>query len=179
MTNPFQTLASTIPFNDPRCTVRRDEFAMDSGFRGVHLVIEIPQAVCVVPILRDGRFLLLRQWRYTLQKQMWEVPAGRMHPGESIEEAAARELREETGHVAGRFVSLGDFYPLAGISNHQGHLLAAVDCEPAGSLQLEPTERIEVITATRAEVERLFSTFAIEDGFAVAALSRYLLSAKP
>lgn len=176
MSNPFRTLSSSVPFRDARCTVRRDDFEMESGFRGVHLVIEIPEAVCVVPVLRDGRVLLLRQWRYTIQRQEWEVPAGRMHAGESIVEAAARELREETGHVAGRWVQLGDFYPLAGISNHRGHLLAALDCEPAGALDLEPTERIEVLPMSRAEVEALFCKFEIRDGFAVAALSRWMLT---
>lgn len=179
MNNPFRTIASSVPFSDPRCAVRRDDFQMDDGFRGVHLVIEIPEAICVVPVLRDGRILLLRQWRYTIQSLEWEVPAGRMHAGEGVEAAAARELREETGHVARAFVSLGDFFPLAGISNHRGHLLAALDCEPAGSLQLEPTERIEVIATAPAEVRRLFSSFEIRDGFAVAALSRYFMAVAP
>lgn len=174
--NPFRTLASAHPFVDARCRVRRDEFELDDGFRGVHLVIEIPEAVCVVPVLEDGRVLLLRQWRYTVGRQLWEVPAGRMHSGESVEEAAARELREETGHEAARLVPLGDFFPLTGISNHHGHLFAALGCRPAGPLELEPTERIEVVPTAREEVARLFTTYQIQDGFAVAALGRYLLS---
>src|SRR5262245_26296798 len=97
--NPFRTLHSSRPFVDARCEVRRDEFELDDGFRGIHLVIEIPNAVCVVPVLEDGRILLLRQWRYTVGRELWEVPAGRMQPGESVEAAAARELREETGHA--------------------------------------------------------------------------------
>jgi ADP-ribose pyrophosphatase len=176
--NPFTTLSSATPFSDPRCVVRRDEFQLDDGYRGVHLVIEIPQAVCVVPVLANGKILLLRQWRYTIGRRMWEVPAGRMHPGESIDEAAARELREETGHVAGRLQYLGEFFPLAGISSHRGHLLAALDCQPEGPLQLEPTERIEVVASSRDEVEKLFCEFAIQDGFAMAALARYLLTSK-
>ncbi|MFN0206173.1 MAG: NUDIX hydrolase [Planctomycetota bacterium] len=176
--NPFKTISTSKPFVDARCTVRRDEFILDDGFRGVHLVIEIPEAVCVVPVLPDGRILLLRQWRYTISQRLWEVPAGRMHAGESVEAAAARELREETGHTAGRFVHLGDFYPLTGISNHRGHLLAALDCKYDGTLQLEPTERIEVVPTDRSGVEELYQSFAIQDGFAMAALSRYLMTTR-
>jgi ADP-ribose pyrophosphatase len=173
---PFRTLHSSYPFVDARCAVRRDDFEMDDGFRGVHFVIEIPPAVCVVPVLPDGRILLLRQWRYTLGRELWEVPAGRIQTGESIEGAAARELREETGHAAGRFVSLGRLHPLTGISNHYGHLLAALDCQAKGPLELEPTERIQVVPTPRDEVRRLFANYEIEDGFAVAALGRYLVS---
>lgn len=174
-TNPYRTIASSKPFSDPRCEVRRDEFEVDGGFRGIHLVIEIPPAVCVVPVLPDGRILLLRQWRYTVGEELWEVPAGRMHEGETVEGAAARELREETGHRAHGFVSLGPFYPLTGISNHKGHLLAALDCEPEGPLELEPTERLRVVPLTRGEVADLYGRFEIRDGFAAAALGRFLL----
>lgn len=173
--NPFRTLSSEHPFVDPRIAIRRDRFALDDGFEGVHIVVEIPEAVCIVPVTTDGRILLLRQWRYTTQDLMWEVPAGRMHSGETVLESATRELLEETGHRAGRWAPLGEFHPLAGISDHKGHLLAALDCIPVSGQQLEPTERIEVVPCRRPEVLDLFTSFAIRDGFAVAALSRFLL----
>jgi ADP-ribose pyrophosphatase len=175
-TNPFRTISTSRPFVDARCEVRRDEFEVEGGFRGVHLVIEIPEAVCVVPVLADGRVLLLRQWRYTVGEQLWEVPAGRIHKGEAVEAAAARELREETGHVAERLVTLGDFFPLTGISNHRGHLFAALGCRSVGNLELEPTERLEVVTRTVEELRALFASFQIRDGFTAAAVGRYLLS---
>jgi len=173
--NPFRTISSTRPFVDARCAVRRDEFELDDGHRGVHLVIEIPDAVVVVPVLEDGRVLLLRQWRYTLGVEVWEVAAGRIHEGESVEAAAARELREETGHVARRLARVGRLTPLAGISSHVAHLVVAYGCTSAGPLQLEPTERIEVATKSEDEVRAMLRDGAIEDGFAIAALSRYLL----
>jgi len=176
--NPFRTLSTSTPFVDARCSVRRDDFEVSGGFRGVHLVIEIPEAVCVVPVLRDGRILMLRQWRYTVMEQLWEVPAGRLHPGEAVEVGAARELREETGHAPGRFERLGTFYPLTGISNHRGHLLAAHDCEPTGALDLEPTERIEVVPMERERLIDLYQRGEVRDGFTSAALARYLLRSK-
>ncbi len=176
--NPFRTLSSSRPYVDARIAVRRDEFEVEGGYRGVHLVLEIPEAVCVVPVLPDGRLLLIRQWRYTVEAPLWEVPAGRIHEGETAELAARRELREETGHEARVLQPLGRFFPMPGISSHVGNLFAAIDCEPRGALELEPTERIEVHTFARDAVADLFARFAIVEGFTVAALGRYLLTSQ-
>lgn len=176
--NPFRTLSSARVLDDPRCVVRRDEFAIEGGHRGTHVVIEIPPAVAVVPELADGRLLLLRQWRYALGARGWEVPAGRIHDGEFVERAAARELREETGYAARSLRPMGRFFPIAGISSHCGHLVAALGCEREGPPQPEPTERIEVVALEAGAVREMLASGAIEDGFAIAALTRYLLASR-
>jgi len=83
-------------------------------------------AVCVLPLLPDGRVLVERQYRYPVGQVLTEIPAGKLDaPDEDPEAAARRELREETGAVAGELVSLGLFYPACAYSDEAIHMYLA------------------------------------------------------
>ena len=83
-------------------------------------------AVCVVPLLDDGSVLLERQYRYPVGEVLVEIPAGKLNfKEENPREAAARELLEETGAVAGELVSLGLFLPACAYSDEAIHMYAA------------------------------------------------------
>ncbi|MGH7151117.1 MAG: NUDIX domain-containing protein, partial [Planctomycetota bacterium] len=98
MAGPYRTLGSERLYQSVYCALRRDRVALPGGGRGVHHVIEIPDAAIVVPVLNDGRIVLIKQYRYASGGYLYEVPAGRPdRPGEPWEECARRELREETG----------------------------------------------------------------------------------
>ena len=76
-------------------------------------------SVVVLPVLPDGRVLLIRQYRHAARQFLWELVAGRIDEGESPRKAAARELIEETGYRAKRFQIFLDFFPIAGISGRE------------------------------------------------------------
>ena len=97
----------------------------------------------VVPLLDDGRVLLERVYRYTVQRTLLECPSGGLD-GEPPDVAARRELREETGWSADRLEPLGSFYGSNGISDERFHLFLARDLEQAGEPEREPTEQIEL-----------------------------------
>jgi ADP-ribose pyrophosphatase len=156
------------------CGLRRDVLKLDDGSPQEYHVIEIPDAVAVVPLTRDGRVVLVGQYRYPHGKTHWEIPAGRLVDGEPPEEGARRELREETGYVTGAFEKLPGFYAANGISAHWAHLYLARDCDLAGAAEPEPCERIVVRLFTRAEVEALLDAGRIEDGFSALALCYWL-----
>jgi len=81
--------------------VYRDEVALPDGQRRVRELVHHPGAVAILPIRRDGRIVLVEQYRHAVGRTLLEVPAGTREPGESAAGCAARELEEETGYRAG------------------------------------------------------------------------------
>lgn len=84
-----------------------------------------PGAVAMVPVLPDGRIMLIRQFRYPARKVLIEVPAGKLDPGEDYMTTAERELVEEIGYSAGRLTLLGEIDPCVGYSNEHMWLCLA------------------------------------------------------
>lgn len=171
---PFGLARSERIYLSPWCGLRRDIVLLASGAEREYHVFEIPDAVAVVPVLRDGRILLIGQYRYPHGKTHWEIPAGRLHEGEEPIVAAARELREETGHRAGRIERLPGFYPTNGISPHFAHAFVALDCEEVGALELDDTEQLVVRAFRVTEIEALLDSGRIEDAFAAVSLMYWL-----
>ncbi len=109
-------------------------------------------AVVVAPRLADGRFLMIRQERYPIQRAIWEFPAGQIDDWERREEAdvilaaAERELQEETAHKlmnGGELQPLGYFFSSQGFTDEHAYLFLARDVEPTGeSLKPDPFENI-------------------------------------
>lgn len=123
----------------------RDEVRLPSGDTAAREWIDHPGASAIVPILEDGRTLLVRQFRYPPRRTFLEVPAGKLdRPGEDPEDVAARELEEETGWRAERFVSLGEAYPCIGYSSELIRIFAAYDLE-RGEQDLADGEFVEVV----------------------------------
>jgi len=135
-------------------------------------VIRHPGGAAVLPVLADGRVLLIRQYRPALGSMLWEIPAGRLEPGESPEECIRRELAEEAGYAAGRLISLGGLWSAAGFCDEHVALFAAFDLVPV-PLAPEPDEIIEPVVMPLAEaLERLFRG-EIRDAKTQLALLRY------
>lgn len=90
-------------------------------------VVEHPGGVCIVPVDEKGLCYLVRQFRYPFGEELLEFPAGKLEPGEDPLHCAVRELKEETGLVAGRVSSLGAIYPSPGYCQEVLHLYLAQD----------------------------------------------------
>ncbi len=171
---PFEVARSERIYASPWCGLRRDIVRLANGAEREYHVFEVGEAVAVVPVLRDGRVLMIGQYRYPHGRTHWEIPAGRLHEGEDPAVAAQRELREETGHACARLEKLPGFYPTNGISAHYAHAFVAHDCEKVGELQLDDTERIVVKAFTRDEIERLVDSGKLADAFAAISLMYWL-----
>lgn len=136
--------------------LRVDDVVHDNGHVSAYEIIEHPGGVCVIARPQPESIVLVRQYRPAIGRAMWEVPAGKLDPGESPEACAARELREETGYVAGSMRLLCRIYSAPGFCDELLYLFEARDVA-AGPTQPEPNEDIEV------------ATFRLDDALALAA----------
>jgi len=167
---PFEVDSTERIYDSYWCGLRRDMVRLPDGELQEYHVFEIHDAVAVVPVLPDGSIVMLWQLRHPHGLTHWEVPAGRVDEGESAEEAARRELLEETGYRAGRLEELPGFYPTNGISPHHARLFVAHDCERVEEPRPDPSERFLVRVHPREEVQRRLLRGDYADGFTALAL---------
>src|ERR1700738_2691723 len=118
-------LRSKIIYSGPVFGIRRDELIEPGGVRTTREVITHSGSVVVLPVLEDGRVLLIRQYRHAARQFLWELVAGRIDEGESPRKAAARELLEETGYRARHFRIFLDFFPTPGFLEEKMFILLA------------------------------------------------------
>lgn len=102
-----------------------DQVEYPSGAKGVREIAHHPGGAVTVPMLDDGRVVLVKQLRYPFGKHIYELPAGKLSPGEDPQTAAARELEEETGYIAGSLEHLTSIYSTPGFCDEELHIFLA------------------------------------------------------
>lgn len=140
----------------------------DEGEALRELVVH-PGAVIVLPILDDGRVVMIRNHRFAVGQTLWELCAGTLEPGEPPADCAGRELIEETGYEAGSIRPMTTFYTSPGFTNETMHAFLATDLKPVGQ-RLEATEQIEVEPIPADRVMAMVGDGTIRDGKTIAAL---------
>src|ERR1700730_4143818 len=162
-------LGSKMIYQGPVFGIRRDELLEPGGVRTTREMITHSGSVVVLPVLPDGRMVLIRQYRHAARAFLWELVAGRMDEGESPRKAAARELIEETGYRARRFRLLLDFFPSPGFLEEKMFILLAEGLSE-GIAQPEEDEKIESRAYDRKELEQMIQRRIIRDGKTIAGL---------
>ena len=119
--------SSEIIFQGRLLDVRRDEVILPNGNTSTREWIKHPGAVCCVPILPDGRIGLIRQFRYPVNEEMIELPAGKLNKGEEPETCAVRKLEEEIGYKPDKLTFLTHIHPAIGFANEKMWLYLAED----------------------------------------------------
>ncbi len=145
-----------------------DTVRFPDGSTGTLEMVRHPGASAVVPFLDDPadpdpRILLIRQFRHAADGVIWEVPAGRLDPGETPEECARRELAEETGMRASQLTRLTTIYTTPGFTDERIHLFLADGLEE-GTHRREADEFMELRPTPWSEAMRLIEQGAIMDG---------------
>ena len=151
---------------------RLDEVSLPNGRTAPREICEHLGGVGVLPIDREGNVIPVRQFRYAFDAELLEIPAGKMdHGPEDAAECGKRELKEETGCTAGRFVPLGAMYPSPGFLTEVTYLFAALDLEE-GEMQPDEDEFVEVVRLPLAEVAAMIERDEIRDAKTIAAMYR-------
>jgi ADP-ribose pyrophosphatase len=142
--------------------VLEDEVTLPDGRSARREYIRHPGAAAMVPFLDLGTVLLVRQYRYPLGRHFYEIPAGKIDPGETPLQAARRELKEECGCEASDWLPLTTIHPCIGYSDERIELFAARDLTEAGHAP-EDGEFLEALPVKLAEALRWVKDGRITD----------------
>jgi ADP-ribose pyrophosphatase len=164
--SPDRLLLETSKFR-----VYERQYASGAGTHRKPIVVH-PGAICVLPLLDDGRLVLIRNHRVAVDEELIELPAGTLEPGEEPLETARRELREETGYRASSWQFLTTFWMSPGILQERMHLFLATGLV-AGAPALDQGERIRTLIVDWEEALRWVRDGEIQDAKTIAGLLFY------
>lgn len=162
-------LAPGAKFDFVEAVVRRDGASGGRSDEHMRQFIRHPGAVVIVPILNDGRIALIRSFRASVNRVIYELPAGTLEKDEPPQETAGRELIEETGYRAERIDSLGSFLTSPGLSDETMHAFVAQGLTHVGQA-LEDNEDIEVELVTVDESLAMLDDGRVADAKSMLAL---------
>lgn len=143
--------------------VVKDTVLLPNGEEAIREICLHNGAVCVIPILDDGRVIMERQYRYAHSRVFFEIPAGKLDtPDEDPLSAAKRELREETGAVANKFTYLGELDTSPALISEKIHMYIAEDMT-FGERELDEDEFLDVEFVSLSELYRSVMNGEIKD----------------
>ena len=125
-----------------------------------------------MPVLDNGKIVLIRQYRYAARQYLWELVAGRIDPGENVKQAAVRELIEETGLRAKTMRQFLEFWPSPGFLEEKMFVLMA-EGVTQGEAEPEEDERIEAKAFSRAELKTMLQKGILRDAKTISSLLYY------
>lgn len=143
----WRTHQSDLLYSSQWFSLRTDQVSFPNGHQGTYTYVEHPGSVLVVPLLKDGRVVLIRSYRYTIDAYCGEVPAGRVEPNQTPSECATAELREEIGGRTNSLEHLTTLHIANGFANCPCHFFLAHDVVLDTTTAHEDGETITTIEA--------------------------------
>ncbi|MEE3715503.1 NUDIX hydrolase [Tumidithrix elongata RA019] len=174
---PSQLLDNRLQHNGKKFSYRVDKILLPNGVTGEYAYIKHPGAGLAVPVTADGKFILVRQYRFAIQRYLLEFPAGTLEVNEAPGITIHRELEEETGYRAHRWQKLGTFFICPGYSDEVIHAYLAQDLE---KLEHPPAqdddEEIEVVQYDRHELDALIHSGNASTGLDAKSITAFYLA---
>lgn len=146
-----QTRRRTL-FSSDFVAFHHDDVILENGMQAERVMLDHVGAVAVLPITVDGEAILVKQYRYAIQKNLLEIPAGKLDiKNESIEACARREMQEESGYVAEKLIKVADVYSSVGISNERIRVFVAFNA----TYQAQALDEGEFVDVVKVPLETL------------------------
>jgi ADP-ribose pyrophosphatase len=164
----WRTLTRTIRSTNPWWSYRLNTFELPNGSHGEYHFVHTNGSALTIPVLPDGRLLLVNQYRYLAERESLEFPCGSVKDGSNFVETARHELREETGYEADRLMEVGTFNPYNGVTDEFCTIFCARDLRHVGA-EPEATEEFEIVEWLPSDIDRHIGDGTIWDGMTIAA----------
>ena len=150
-------------------TLNVDTITLPNGITVDLEVVRHPGAAAVVPLKHDGTVVLIRQFRHAAGGFIYEIPAGKLHPGEDPTVCAARELEEEIGYRAGKLDHLSSIFTAPGFTDEVIHIYKATELT-TGRQHLDRDEILQIIEVSLSESIRMIEDGTIRDAKSIVGL---------
>jgi len=160
--HPETTVTTERVYTGKVVTLRKDTVRTGNGGTAIREIVEHAPVVVMVPVTADGEILLIRQFRKPVERVLFEVPAGLIEPGESIETAARREMVEETGYEPATMELLTSIYPSPGMTDELMHIFRVSDLQGSG-IPTEPDDELETVRMSLSEARSMVTDGRIQD----------------
>ena len=168
-----KTLSSQLIYEGRAVKLRVDTVRMTSGRETTREIVEHSDCVAIIAIDADDNVLLVNQFRKPVEKELLEIPAGGIDPGEDAVDAVRREMREETGYLPRKVERLGGFYSAPGYCTEYLYLYLATELAP-NPLYAEDTESIKLVRVPSSQILDLITSGSICDAKSIAGLFTFL-----
>jgi len=152
-------------------SVDLDDVQLPSGRITDRIRVIHPDASAIVPFTEEGKIILVKQFRYSIQEETLEIPAGKIDEGETAEECALRELTEETGYTASKLEFLVTYVPAIGYSSERLFIFKASGLKQLVDHQLPDDEISKLEVLTREEIQARILSSEIIDGKTIVAIA--------
>lgn len=171
--NPWKTLGGKLVYENQWIRVDEYDVITPTGTEGIYGQVSFKnQAVGILPVDEEGNTWLVGQYRYTLNAYSWEIPMGGVPFSQKLEEGALRELKEETGLIAGKLELFMRIHTSNSVTNEEGFVFLAKELEQAET-EFDDTEDIEIKKVTMKEALDMVLSSEITDSLSVAAILKY------
>jgi ADP-ribose pyrophosphatase len=165
MIKPWKQLSHSVPFKNPYWEYHLDKVKLPDGREGEYHFAVNRNAISVFVQLEDGRFVMLREYRYTVGKVSLSHVQGGIEEGETPEACARREIVEEVGYEAGEMIHLGKFATAPAFASEEVDVYLARNIKEVGKKKLDhELEFTETVVMSEAEIDAAIASGEIWDG---------------